>query len=299
MAGQRELDFTYTLTDRLFRLSIGETGDFSGAKYDGDFRLTLEEAQERKHAFVWEQLRLEAGQRLLDMGCGWGGLLRFVRRRGGRGVGLTLARAQWESCRRHGLEVHLQDCRAITHEDFGVFDGVASLGAFEHFCSPEDHRAGRQEAIYRRFFQSAADVLPPQGRLYLQTMVFGQRQIPAEDVDVHAPRGSDGWVVGLLSKTFPGSWLPSGPAQVERCATPWFRLLHRESGRLDYIETIAQWRRRFGRMSWRKALLYASLVPRYLASPDFRYAFASGVSANTLAFERQLLDHYRLVFEKR
>lgn len=299
MAGQQELDFTYTLTDRIFRLSIGETGDFSGAKYDGDFSRSLEDAQERKHAFVWEQLRLEPGQRVLDMGCGWGGLLRYVGRRGAGGVGLTLARAQWESCRRNGLEVHLRDCRTVTRADFGRFDGVASLGAFEHFCSPEDHRAGRQEVIYRRFFQGVADVLPTGGRLYLQTMVFGRRQIPAEQVDVNAPRGSDGWIVGLLSKTFPGSWLPSGPAQVERAAAPWFRPVHRESGRMDYIETIAQWRRRFGKMNWRKALLYASLVPRYLTNPDFRQAFASGVSANTLAFERQLLDHYRMVFEKR
>ena len=54
MATQREMDFLYGLGDKIFRLSMGETGDFSGAKYDGDFSLTLEEAQKRKHAFVFE-----------------------------------------------------------------------------------------------------------------------------------------------------------------------------------------------------------------------------------------------------
>ena len=49
MAEQKDLDFTYTTIDEIFRLSIGETGDYSGAKYDGDFSMTLEEAQKAKH----------------------------------------------------------------------------------------------------------------------------------------------------------------------------------------------------------------------------------------------------------
>jgi cyclopropane-fatty-acyl-phospholipid synthase len=49
VADRRDLDFTYSLIDRIFRLSLGELADFSGAKFDGDFSLTLEEAQRRKH----------------------------------------------------------------------------------------------------------------------------------------------------------------------------------------------------------------------------------------------------------
>ena len=71
------------------------------------------------------------------------------------------------------------------------------------------------------------------------------------------------------------------------------------NGRLDYIETIRQWRRRFGAPSLKKSLLKAQLAPRWLTSADFRLAFTSGVSANTVCFERRLLDHHRLVFEKR
>jgi cyclopropane-fatty-acyl-phospholipid synthase len=71
-----------------------------------------------------------------------------------------------------------------------------------------------------------------------------------------------------------------------------------ESGRLDYIETIKQWRSRFAQPSFRKTLMKARLVPRYLTSRDFRLAFTSGVSANSVCFERELLDHYRMVFEK-
>ena len=70
------------------------------------------------------------------------------------------------------------------------------------------------------------------------------------------------------------------------------------SGRLDYIETIRQWRQRFAAPSVRKTLLKLRLLPRWLTSADFRLAFTSGVSANSVCFERELLDHYRLVFEK-
>jgi cyclopropane-fatty-acyl-phospholipid synthase len=215
---------------------------------------------------------------------------------------VTLSRGQWAACRRHGLDVHVVDCRTITRDTFGGFDAVASLGAFEHFCSPEEFRAGRQDEMYQRVFRAAADVLPRSGggRLYLQTMVFGRRMVPVEHVDIHAPRMSDGWVVALMGKQFPGSWLPFGAEQVERNAERGggFRLLHKESGRLDYIETIAQWRKRFAKRSLRKLLVYVTLVPRYLFSQEFRWAFASGVSSNTISFERELLDHYRMVFAR-
>lgn len=298
MADQADLEFTYSLIDRIFRLSLGDLADFSGAKYDGDFSLTLEQAQARKHEYVAEQIGIGAGRRILDLGCGWGPLLNFIGERGGEGVGVTLSSAQAASCRRHGLDVRIEDAREVTRDGFGDFDAIASLGAFEHFCSPEDYEAGRQEEIYRGLFSNLAGMLPAGGRLYLQTMVFGPRMIPVEEVDIEAPRDSDAWYVALMGRQFPGSWLPFGAEQVIRTAEPDFRLVANTSGRLDYIETISQWRRRFAEPSFRKTLLKARLVPRWLTSPDFRLAFTSGVSANSVCFERRLLEHHRLVFER-
>jgi cyclopropane-fatty-acyl-phospholipid synthase len=303
MADRGDIDFTYSLTDRVIRLSLGELADFSGAKYDGDFSLSLEQAQRRKHDYVAHQIGIGPGRRVIDLGCGWGPLLHYVRERGGDGVGVTLSRAQLRACRRHGLEVHLHDAREVSRERFGAFDAAASLGAFEHFCSPEDFQRGRQEEIYRRLFARVADLLPDAGRFYLQTMVFGRNMLPAQQVDIEAlralpPRGSDEWHLALLGRQFPGSWLPFGAEQVIGCAEPHFRLVSCVSGRLDYIETISQWNARIGARSLRKTLLKLRLLPRWLLSADFRLAFTSGVSANKVCFERELLDHYRLVFEK-
>ena len=298
MAERKDLDFTYSLTDRVVRLSLGELADFSGAKYDGDFSLSLEQAQRRKHDYVAEQIGIEPGTRTLDLGCGWGGLLNFIRNSGAAGVGVTLSSAQAAACRRHGLDVRIQDARRVTRESVGGFDAAASLGAFEHFCSPLDYSAGRQEEIYRGFFERVASVLPGRGRFYLQTMVFGRNKVPLAEISTDAPRNSDAWILALMGCQFPGSWLPSGQEQIARCAAPHFRLISSESGRLDYIETITQWNQRIGAPSLRKALLKARLLPRWLTSAEFRLAFTSGVSANKICFERELLDHYRLVFER-
>jgi cyclopropane-fatty-acyl-phospholipid synthase len=298
MADRADLEFTYSLIDRIFRLSLGELADFSGAKYDGDFSLTLEEAQRRKHEYVAEQIGIDRGRRVLDLGCGWGPLLAFIRRRGAEGVGVTLSSAQAEACRRHNLDARIDDARRVSRDEYGGFDAVASLGAFEHFCSPEDFEAGRQEDVYRDLFGHISELLPDGGRLYLQTMVFGRNMIDADDVSIDAPRDSDAWYLALMMYQFPGSFLPFGSEQVVRCAEPHFKLVDRTSGRLDYIETIKQWRARFAEPSLRKYLLKARLVPRWLTSPEFRLAFTSGVSANSVCFERELLDHFRLVFEK-
>src|SRR6202051_5207849 len=94
MADRKDIDFSYSLTDRVVRLALGELADFSGAKYDGDLSLTLEQAQRRKHDYIAEQIGIGPGRRLLDLGCGWGALLNFARGRGADGGGVALASPQ-------------------------------------------------------------------------------------------------------------------------------------------------------------------------------------------------------------
>lgn len=297
MADKQDLDFTYSTIDKIFRLSMGEMGDFSGAMYNGDFSMTLEEAQEAKHRFIVENLNISRESRVLDMGCGWGPLVAYISREtGAECIGLTLSDGQAEACRKNGLKVHIKNCLEVTPEDFGNFDAVASLGAFEHFCSVEEYKAGKQEEVYTKFFKTVYDLLPPDGRLFLQTMVFGKNMIDYEDIDINAPRGSDAYVLALMEKQFPGSWLPYGSEMVIKNARPYFNLISKSSGRLDYIKTIEEWEKRYRSFNLEKYAFFISIIPKYLTDSNIRALFST--SPNKICFEREIFDHFRMVFEK-
>ncbi len=299
MADQKHLDYTYTLIDRIFRYAFGETGDFSGALYNGDFSLSLEEAQKRKHQYIADSLRVQKGSRVLDMGCGWGAFLKSIQERGAEGIGVTLSRGQALACKKNGLDVHLMDCRAITPDRFGTFHAVTCIGAFEAFCSKKEWQAGKQDEVYRKFFKTVYDLLKPAGRFYMQTMVFGKNMIDKKEVDIQADRDSDAYICALMQKQFPGHWLPDGVDQIVEDARPYFQLMTKSSGTLDYIETQKQWRRKFREFGVRKYAFYVSLAPRYLIDREFRKRLGlTEVNANRICFEREILEHFRLVFEK-
>lgn len=297
MADKQDLDFTYTTIDKIFRLSMGETGDFSGAMYNGDFSMSLEEAQRAKHRFIAEHLNISPESRVLDMGCGWGPLVSYISNEvGAECIGLTLSDGQAEACRKNGLKVYIKNCLEVTPDDFGTFDAVASLGAFEHFCSVEEYKAGKQEEVYTNFFKTVHDLLPPGGRLFLQTMVFGKNMIDYEDIDINAPKGSDPYILALMEKQFPGSWLPYGSEMVIENARPFFKLVSKSSGRLDYIETINEWEKRYRSFNLKKYAFFLSLLPKYLTDSNIRALLTT--SPNKICFERELFDHFRMVFEK-
>jgi cyclopropane-fatty-acyl-phospholipid synthase len=297
MASQKDIERTYDYMDEALRGSLGEFLDLSCAFYDGDNSLTLEQAQSAKHDYVLKSVQFVPGMRVLDIGCGWGPMLRVIRDRGGYGVGLTLSPRQARACMQNNLEVYLKDWKELTVDDLGRFDAIVSLGAFEHFCAPQEYLEGKQDSIYAHLFSFCCDSLPAGGRLYLQTMAWDKPQ-PYEAVSLKAPKGSDAHVMALLSKFYPGSWPPYGKQQICQNAQG-FRLINWNSGRRDYIQTMMEWRRR---RIWRKALHWRQLphlAIRYATSRDFRYQLASlRHSCNRLCFERHILDHWRLVFEK-
>ena len=133
----------------------------------------------------------------------------------------------------------------------------------------------------------------------MQTMTFSKNMIAYEDFDIDAPKGSAAHVLALMAKEFPGSWLPYGPEMVIRNAEPHFKLVSKSSGRLDYIETIGQWRKKFRKFSLKKYRLYLSLIPKYIADKEFRHQVEIfRISPNRICFEKEIMDHYRLVFER-
>jgi cyclopropane-fatty-acyl-phospholipid synthase len=274
-------------------------GDYSGAKFDGDFSLTIQEAQKKKHEFIANSLNIKQGSRVLDMACGWGPFLNHVRKIGAKAVGVTLSSGQAEACIKNGLDVKVKDCREITPDDYGTFDAISCIGGLEHFCSIEEYKAGKQDEIYSLFFKSLNNLLPLGGRFYMQTMVFSKNMLPLEKISVEDPTDIDSYTLGLMVKQFPGSWLPYGKEQVIKNAAPYFKLISISSGRLDYIETIKRWRKGFRKFDFKKYLLYASLIPRFLTDKEFRHQVAVfRVSPNKVCFERETMDHFRFVFEK-
>ena len=300
MANKKDLDFTYSTLDQIFRLSLGETGDFSGARYEGNFSLSLDQAQENKYRFLIDNLRIDRHSKVLDMGCGWGPFLNYLKKKKNlAALGLTLSGSQAKACQKNGLNVLVKDCRNVKPKDFGSFDAIASLGAFEHFCSLEEYKAGKQEEVYRNYFKSVYDLLPPRGRFYLQTMVFGKNMIRYDEIDINADKNSNAYILALMVKQFPGSWLPYGHEMVTKAAAPYFELKSLSSGRLDYIETIKQWRRRFRKFNFKKYFLYLKLLPKYFTDKEFRHKIAIfRISPNKVCFEREVMEHYRFVFEK-
>ncbi len=298
MATQQEIEVSYDYLDEILRLTYGENFDYSGAMYNGDFSKTLEQAQKDKHAYILSNLNVNGGGRVLDVGCGWGPVLNAVSQQGGTALGLTLSKSQLEACRKNGFEALLKDWKDVQDGELGTFDGVVSVGSFEHFCSMTEYREGKQEEIYDRFFQFCHRHLGEQGRLYLQTMMWGRNAPPYEEISLDAEKDSAGYIVAVLAKFYPGSWLPFGEEQIVRCAKPYFRVISLNNGRLDYLETMRQWSRVW-EFSFPKLWVATKMVSNFFRDRDFRYKLEEVWNGYQYkCFDREIIDHQRIVFEK-
>src|SRR5881275_478046 len=92
------------------------------------------------------------------------------------------------------LEAYVKDWKDVSVDTFGRFDGIVSVGAFEHFCSVEEYVAGKQDQIYDHFFRLCHDLLPPGGRLYLQTMMLGRNAPTIQNISLQAQKGSNEYI---------------------------------------------------------------------------------------------------------
>lgn len=298
MATLAEISATYDYMDPFLRGNLGRFPDLSGAYYNGDYSLSLEQAQQAKHRYILENTNFRPGNRVLDVGSGWGPMLTAVHEAGGEAVGLTLSPAQDRWCRRNGLETYLQDWKDMDADQYGKFDAIVSVGSFEHFCSMDGFLSGVQDRLYENFFRWCGNILPQSGRLYLQTMTAGDNWPSFQEISLDADKTSNEYLVALLGKFYPGSWPPSGKDQIVDTAKG-FSLISSNSGRDDYIQTIKEWGIRGRKVNLAKIWHTAKLTPRYMRDKDFRYKI-EGLRrhATRACFERCVLDHYRMVFQK-
>jgi cyclopropane-fatty-acyl-phospholipid synthase len=190
---------------------------------------TLDQAQERKLEYVCRKLRLQPGQRLLDIGCGWGGLALYAATRFGVDVtGITLSQPQVDLAsqriREAGLEdrcrVLMRDYREMSRE--GPFDAMVSVGMFEHVG------ANRLSTYFREAF----DLLGP-GGVFLNHGIANR---------IHGRR--DGRPSFADAYVFPDGELTAIPTVLREAETAGFEIRDVESLREHYHLTLQRWVRR-------------------------------------------------------
>ncbi|ORW11913.1 class I SAM-dependent methyltransferase [Mycobacterium kyorinense] len=126
----------YDVSNTFYEWVLGPSMTYTCAVYP-DADATLEEAQDNKYRLVFEKLRLQPGDRLLDVGCGWGGMVRYAARRGVRAIGATLSAEQAKWAQNKIQEEGLSDLAEVRHSDYRDvretgFDAVSSIGLTEH-----------------------------------------------------------------------------------------------------------------------------------------------------------------------
>jgi cyclopropane-fatty-acyl-phospholipid synthase len=126
----------YDVSNTFYEWVLGPSMTYTCAVYPAA-ESTLEEAQENKYRLIFEKLRLQPGDRLLDVGCGWGGMVRYAARHGVRAIGATLSAEQATWAQQAIRDEGLTDLAEVRHTDYrdveeDHFDAVSSIGLTEH-----------------------------------------------------------------------------------------------------------------------------------------------------------------------
>lgn len=205
----------YDIGNDLFAIMLDRWMNYSCAYWEG--AETLNQAQEGKMDLICRKLYLEPGMRLLDIGCGWGGLAAYAASRHGvRVLGITVSSEQVEAARRTcagmPVTIEMMDYREVR----GTFDRVVSVGMFEHVGA----------SCYRGYMRQVRRCLAPDGLFLLHT-IGGNRSV----------RSCDPWIAKYI---FPNSMLPSA-RQIAAAAENLLVLEDWHSFGPDYDRTLMAW----------------------------------------------------------
>ncbi len=126
----------YDVSNTFYEYVLGPSMTYTCAAYESEDQ-SLEDAQENKYRLVFDKLGLKEGDRLLDIGCGWGGMVRYAARRGVKVIGATLSREQAEWAQKTIVDEGLSDLAEVRFSDYRDvpetgFDAISSIGLTEH-----------------------------------------------------------------------------------------------------------------------------------------------------------------------
>jgi cyclopropane-fatty-acyl-phospholipid synthase len=222
---RRNVAHHYDLSGELYDLFLDADRQYS-CGYFKQPTDTLEQAQAQKKAHIAAKLRIEPGMKVLDIGCGWGGLgLTLARDYGAQVLGVTLSEEQHKIARHRAemaglggqVEFRLTDYRHVT----GQFDRVVSVGMFEHVGVPH----------YREFFRHVSDRLAPGGVALIHTI---GRAAP--------PSFTSPWITRYI---FPGGYVPALSEMMTAVEHEGLWTTDVEVWRMHYAETLRHWHDRF------------------------------------------------------
>lgn len=252
---QRNIAHHYDLSDALYALFLDKDRQYSCAYFPhGDE--TLEQAQALKKRHIAAKLLLQPGMRVLDIGCGWGGLALDLARHDNVDVtGLTLSAEQLKVARARseseGLAPQVRFALRDYREEPGHYDRIVSVGMFEHVGV--DH--------YRNFFRALSRMLAPDGVALVHAI--GRADPPGD---------TNAWTRKYI---FPGGYCPALSEVLAAVEHSGLWVTDVEILRLHYAETLRHWFERFQAQRQRAKALYDERFCRmwefYLAGAEMGF----------------------------
>ena len=225
----RNIAHHYDLGNDFYASWLDGTMTYSSAVYETEAD-DLTTAQTNKYRRLAELVDIQPGDRVLEIGCGWGGFAKFaIEERGAHVTGITISKAQHEFTTERlaaaGLADHA-DVRLIDYRDVsGTFDKIVSIEMFEAVG----------QAYWPTYFEALSRLLKSGGRAALQAITIEERAFEEY-------RANPDFIQRYI---FPGGMLPSMPRLAHPVEAAGLRLVSEKGYGLDYARTLAEWRERF------------------------------------------------------
>jgi cyclopropane-fatty-acyl-phospholipid synthase len=227
---QEQIDQSYSLSNDFFRLWLDEKMHYTCGVWDAE-HATLERAQENKSRILYQLAEMSPDKTILDIGCGWGGNLEYIARRGARAAdGVTLSTAQVEECHARGLT----GVRLCDYKDFvpaEPYDALVSIEMVDHVVSPAQVREGRAVELYRAYFTKCASFTRVGCCFAFQSIL--RNRVPRARQDLDDLRFT-------ADVIFPGG-INARVEELISALSPHWELLELYMRREDYGRTTGEW----------------------------------------------------------
>ena len=267
---RRNVAHHYDLDGRLYSLFLDADRQYSCAYFEQPGQ-SLDDAQLAKKRHLAAKLLLDRGKRVLDIGCGWGGLGLYLAEVAGAEVtGVTLSQEQHAIANARAVEKGLADRARFRLQDYrdiaGPFDRIVSVGMFEHVGV--NH--------YATFFRKSAQLLDKDGVMVLHSI--GRSEGPSR---------TSPWISKYI---FPGGYIPSLSEVLPRVEASGLLVTDIEILRVHYAETLKAWRERF--------LAHRDEIER-IYDERFERMWEFYLASSEMAFREQNLMVFQLQLTKR